>query len=194
MGSPWVEERYPTSLEVCRALLRQHDHPAGIAFLDALDACRAYKASLRGMPALKLVPAIRAYRNDKRDKWDYVAIDSEMAAYGVPLSPGQVLYHGGEWNGGKQMAAGDQVTVPRVLSTAWTPQVALWHARSRPGRSLHVLTVAPGVSVRAIAFKNRRTEQLGHEREVLVEAGTVLTCTKVHAMKPVPVVECLLSR
>jgi hypothetical protein len=175
------------------ALLGQHDHPAGTAFLDALDASQAYKSCLRGMPALKLVPALRAYRNEERDKWDYVAIDAEMAAYGVELAAGQVLYHGGEWNGGKQMEVEDRVAISRVLSTAWTPQVALWHARRMPGRSLHVLTVAKGASVKAVAFKNRRTEQLGHEREVLVEAGTVLTCTKVHAVTPVPIVECLLS-
>jgi hypothetical protein len=194
MGRPWVQEQYPSVLSVWQALLGQHDHPAGVAFLSALDACEEYKDCLRRTPALNTVPATRAYRKDKRDKWDYTAIDAEMARYGIPLAVGQVLYHGGDWNDGAPMEVGDAVTVPRVLSTTWTPQVALWHARHPPGRRLFVLSVAPGASVKAFAFKNRRTERLGHEREVLVEAGAVLTCTKVYTTSPLPVVECLLSR
>ena len=194
IGQPWAQDRYPTALDVCQALLKQHDHAAGNAFLASLDARKEYKACLRGMPALKLTPALRSYRNEKREKWDYAAIDTEMAKYGVPLAANQVLYHGGEWNSDKPMAVGDQVTVPRVLSTTWTPQVALWHARRMPGRSLLVLSVARGAVVKAFAFQNRRTEQLGHEREVLVEAGAVLTCTKLHPSPTIPIVECSLSR
>ncbi len=194
MGDPWVQQHYPLPSDVWQALLVQHDHPAGIAFLESLDGCREYKTCLRAMPALKLVPAVRSYRNDKRDKWNYPAIDAEMALHGLPLSVGQVLYHGGEWNGGSTMAVGATVTVPRVLSTSWTPQVALTHARSVPGRCLFVLRIAPGMPVRALPLKNRKNEQLGHEREVLVEAGVVLTCTKVHVTGKVPVIECSMGR
>lgn len=194
MGCPWVQCHYPTPLHVCQALLKQQDHAAGIAFSTALAASPAYQAWLQAMPDLKQVPALRAYRNDPRNKWSFPAIDGEMRTHGLELAPHQVLYHGGDLGYGRPLVVGDQRTLDRVLSTTWTPQVALSHTRRMPGRSLLVLSVSPGSAVTAFAFQNRSTEHMGHELEVLVEAGAVLTCTRVHATIPFPTVECSLSR
>jgi len=183
-------------MQVCQALLGQHDHPAGTAFEKGLEACKGYQDCLRAMLALKLVSAIRTYRNYSAKKRDYNAIDAEMLAHGLPLPATQILYRGCIWNDGKAPIAGDIKKMPQVMSTSWTPQVALWHARKAKGGSLLILTVTPGPNptLKAFAFKNRRSEALGHELEVLVEAGAVLTCTEVHETAPIQIIECTLGR
>lgn len=195
MEQPWAPTTYADALEIGRCLAANRlNGTASNSAEDSLTANSTYPSWTKGMPDLRRVPAIRNYRNGRRESWDSVAVDAEIHAHGSHLPPGQIVFHGGIWRDGKTASVGDKLTFPHALSTSLLPQVAVSHtAKHEDLGSLWILTVASGASPVALAFKNRHTENLGHEYEVLVAGGAVVICVAWHATKPFSVIECSLA-
>lgn len=137
----------------------------------ALKRSAEYRAWQSAMPP-RTPKAIARYQKDY-EKSDLSAVSKEIETYGVTLSVGQRLYHGGRWWGG------DSQITTRPLSTSLCPQVALrnveWGAKAYDaGRiDLFVLRIASSTN-KVFVFKRRGTS-LGHESEVLITSGARLT-------------------
>lgn len=138
---------------------------------NALDATTGLKSWLGAMPS-KTPAGIAKYQNQFAI-CDLAAVANDLTSFGVNLTVGQQLFHGGFW------AQSSPFTTAKVLSTSLCPQVALRNAEFKAkaydaGRvDLWVLRVA-GPDVKAFVFKHRGT-RLGHEKEVLIATGVKLT-------------------
>lgn len=140
----------------------------------ALNESSDYKAWQKDMPSCTPKELSKYQQNYKQS--DLALVSEEIAKEGKLLSSGQFLFHGGLWPNGKSFV------LTRPLSTSLCPQVALRNAEYKAkaydaGRiDLWVLQVQRP-NVRAFVYKNKGTN-LGHEKEVLIGAGSRLTLTR----------------
>lgn len=158
----------------------------------ALDVDPAYRAAVSAMPTLREAKEIARYRKDYPLN-DYGPVEAEVQAMGLPLSQGQVLFHGGAWPGSALPSPGMSFMTPTVLSTSLSPQVAGVHAYSDKQRngtatSLWMLRVANGSTTPAFAFNPSRGQTHGHERELLLGKGALIRCIGVEMRGTMPLI------
>lgn len=84
------------SLEHAQLAVELFDNLLPSLIEERLDTLPAFKTARRSMPLLKDIPAIRKYRVNHR-LHSPAAVDVEMLAHGLPLHPGQMLFHGGSY-------------------------------------------------------------------------------------------------
>lgn len=135
---------------------------------DRLASLAAYRDGNRLMPPLRDVPAIAKYRVEQKTS-DLVAVDEELEAYGLPLTPGQVVFHGGPWP-----TAASTLTTNIPLSTTLCAEVAKAHSYYHSDHAVWVITAAPNSSAKCYLFRNARNQTHGHETEILIKAGSTL--------------------
>jgi hypothetical protein len=195
VSPPRPSVTFPDALSIARCLAKDRlNGDASSAAERAIGSNSEYKTWTKSTPALKAVPAVHNYRNGNPSSWNHFGVDAEVRMHGMFLPAGQELFHGGIWPGTIPASPGDLAHFTGVLSTSIDPQVAVAHAASHGAQGVvWLLTVPLGTSLQALALRNRRSERLGHEREVLIQAGAVVTCTQWHATSPFPVVECTLA-
>lgn len=145
-----------------------------------LSKSPVYKEWQRAMPS-KTPAAISKYQTDYTH-CDLDEVSKEIELYGVPLNPGQCLFHGGLWTGGSSTVTG------RPLSTSLCPQVALKNAEYKAkaydaGRLDLIVLRITDLTTKAFVFKKNGTK-LGHEREVLMASGLLLTLKNVTLIRP----------
>ena len=194
-ASAWAPAVWPTPLDLALCFAGNRvNGAASNAAERALKVNSSYKTCTSFMPILKTVTAISTYRKGHKSDWNQKAIDCEIRKHGRLLPASQVLYHGGIWDKGAPCCTGSKSTNPDVLSTSWLPQVAAAHAATHGQHgSLWVITVEHGASLLAVCFKGRLTERLHDEFEVLIQSGTVLTCTSWRSTAGFPVIECSIA-
>lgn len=137
----------------------------------ALSNSQAYKAWLSAMPSRTPAELSRYQKEFQRS--DLSAASGEIDQNGSTLSSGQCLFHGGLWPGGRCLIT------QRPLSTSLCPQVALrnaeYNAKAYDAGRLDLLVLrANNPKTKAFVFKRKGTN-LGHESEVLLASGAILT-------------------
>lgn len=147
---------------------------------DALNNSVDYRSWQNTMPSCT-PPEIARYQNDYENS-DYNAVSQEIEQYGSLLSPGQSLFHGGHWKGGRSHV------IERPLSTSLCPQVALLNALHKgkaydAGRLDLLMLRAAAPQSKVFAFKNKGAN-LSHESEVLVNRGAQLTLIATTPVQP----------
>ncbi|WP_219118438.1 hypothetical protein [Janthinobacterium sp. UMAB-56] len=143
-----------------------------------LNAVPSFSEARAEMPRLQDIPAINKYRNSY-PHYDAARVDIEMAKFGRPLHPGQVIFHGGIYprdSAGKQFA---KFTSTAVISTSLCAQVAATHSSYHTPKDVWILRIASGSNTRAIVF-GHRGQNLGHEREVLLSKNAQFTLQGIH--------------
>lgn len=120
-------------------------------------------------------PALAKYKKDYRN-CDKAQADKEIKGLDITLTTEQLLYHGGVLN----IADGAQTLTP--LSTTFNPLVAFVEAKDR-GKAfdagvvhINILKIVNN-QIKVYPYKFQNT--LGHEDEVLLEAGVTLRRTKM---------------
>lgn len=147
------------------------DNRFGNHIQTALSNSQAYKAWLSAMPSRTPAELSRYQKDFPRS--DLSAASQEIDQNGSTLSPGQCLFHGGLWPGGRCLIT------QRPLSTSLCPQVALRNAEHNAkaydaGRLDLFVLRANNPKTKAFVFKRKGTN-LGHESEVLLASGAILT-------------------
>lgn len=123
------------------------------------------------MPPLKDVPEISKYRK-LYPNFCSDGVAREIATYGLPLSQGQVLFHGGPIPRSGQSAQPDaffQSTSP--LSTTLCAQVAAVHSLYHQPKELWIISASENTSTKAFVFANTPNQTHGHETEILLAPG-----------------------
>lgn len=143
-----------------------------------LSALRSFKAARAEMPRLQDIPAIYEYRNSY-PHYDAARVDTEMATYGRPLHPGQVLFHGGEYPRDSTGRPLTGFTRSEVFSTSLCAQVAATHSSYHTPKDVWVVRIASGSTTQAIVFGHKR-QTLGHEREVLLAKNVQFTLRGIY--------------
>lgn len=144
-----------------------------------LSALRSFKAARAEMPRLQDIPAIYEYRNSY-PHYDAARVDTEMATYGRPLHPGQVLFHGGEYPRDSTGRLLTGFTRSAVFSTSLCAQVAATHSSYHTPKDVWVVRIASGSTTQAIVF-GHKGQTLGHEREVLLAKNVQFTLRGIHS-------------
>lgn len=145
---------------------------------EKLSVLRSFKAARTEMPRLQDIPAIHEYRNAYPD-YDAAKVDTEMAKYGRPLHPGQVLFHGGEYPRDSTGAPLTRFTSSKVLSTSLCAQIAATHSSYHTQKDVWVVRIM-SMSTQAIVF-GHRGQKLGHEMEVLLAKNVQFTLRRTHS-------------
>ncbi|WP_121308224.1 hypothetical protein [Paraburkholderia sp. BL17N1] len=117
-GRDQLLEEVRTPLKAARYMAKVGaDNGLGKFINDALSDNHAHKAWRDTMPSR--TPAAIAKYQKEFPAYDPAAVDAEIAACGVHLPVGQILYHGGLWMGG----ASGSFTTTWPLSTTLCPQL-----------------------------------------------------------------------
>lgn len=115
---------------------------------------------------------------------DKAQVDADIKSMGITMSLGQIVYHGG-------VLAVDQtqnsVTLSAPLSTTFNPTVArneaLYKGKAYLSNALHINVIKlQNTNLRAFPFKSK--SRMGHEAEVLFEAGIKLKKTNDNLINP----------
>lgn len=164
--------RISNALEAADYMARvAHDNGFSNHIQTALSNSQAYKAWQSAMPSITPAEISRYQKDFQRS--DLSAVSREIDQNGSTLSPGQCLFHGGLWPGGRCLIT------QRPLSTSLCPQVALRNADYKAkaydaGRIDLFVLRANNPKTKAFVFKRKGTK-LGHESEVLLASGAILT-------------------
>ena len=164
--------RVTSPLEAARYLVRVAADNGIDDFVNDALGSEPLRAAWQAVMPARTPSELSRYQREY-SKSDLAEVDGVINTVGVPLSPGQTLFHGGLWP-----ANTDQLVCTRPLSTTFCPQVALRNAEHR-GKAyetnrldLFVLQIQTS-RTKAFAFKRVGT-QLGHENEVVLAAGATL--------------------
>lgn len=144
-----------------------------------LKTLPSFKAARAEMPRLQDIPAIYKYRNSY-PHYDAASVDAELATYGRPLHPGQVLFHGGEYprdSTGTPLAG---FVRSEVFSTSLCAQVAATHSSYHTPKDVWVVRIARGSITQAIVF-GHKGQSLGHEMEILLAKNVQFTLQGTHS-------------
>lgn len=144
-----------------------------------LKTLPSFKAARAEMPRLQDIPAIYKYRNSY-PHYDAASVDAELATYGRPLHPGQVLFHGGEY---PRDSTGTPLTGfvrSEVFSTSLCAQVAATHSSYHTPKDVWVVRIARGSITQAIVF-GHKGQSLGHEMEILLAKNVQFTLQGTHS-------------
>lgn len=161
-----------TPLELAEHFL---EHPADARLIrameDALQQSAQHAEWRRAMPK-KTPKELTTYQREF-SRADMVAVDSAIHEHGCLIPPGQTLFHAGMW----PATASAMLTTDRPLSTTLLPSVALrnaeWGGKAYRAGQLHLWVLHIEVAVKAFVYRTSGT-QLGHEAEVLLQAGVRL--------------------
>lgn len=173
--------RMPTSREVVSVVYNHFQAATHIAqtpmdgefewFVDAALSRDSAYSDLRGMMPAETPPALLDYQ-EKHTSYNRRRFESEVDEFGVYLSAGQVLYHGGLW----PMNA-DRFVTNRPFSTTFNPQKA-WNIAGHNGKAyragrldIFVVTVSASSTK---SYHYTPDSQHGHEREVVFATGAKL--------------------
>ncbi len=173
--------RMPTQREVVSVVYNHFQAAIHIAktpmdgefewFVDAALSEDSAYSDLRGMMPVETPPALLDYQ-EKHTSYNRRHFESELDEFGVYLSRGQVIYHGGLW----PMNV-DRFVTDRPLSTTFNPQkawlVAVHNGKAyRAGRlDIFVITVSASSTK---SYHYTPDSQHGHEREVVFATGAEL--------------------
>lgn len=142
---------------------------------EQLDASAAYKEWRAAMPSR--TPACLSQYQQRYPDYDPPAVQDTVTGHGILLPAGQVLFHGGSWDA----SFGAEFVTDRPLSTSLSPNVAFMNAVHR-GKAydagkidLWVVAVV-NPDIRGFVFRRKGTS-MGHELEVLLQAGIRLRLT-----------------
>lgn len=146
---------------------------------EKLSSLQSFKAARAVMPRLQDIPAIRKYRNSY-PHYDAVGVDDEIATYGHPLHPGQVLFHGGAYPRDEMGWPLEEFNGSEVFSTSLCAQVAATHSSYHTPKDVWIVRIASRSTTKAIIFGHKR-QTLGHEREVLLAKNVQFTLREIHS-------------
>ena len=97
-------------------------------------------------------------------------VDAEIKTIGAVLTPGQVLFHGGNL---------PQGTLPRQLSTTFCPNVAisesLWKGKADAIGQVNIYVITVQASNTCVYVYNQSRGKLSNEKEVLFASGAILS-------------------
>lgn len=159
--------------------VNRHDNLLPSLIEARLSALPSFKKVRAKMPRLCDIRAIYEYRNSY-PHYDAANVDAELATYGQPLHPGQVLFHGGQYprdNTGRPLT---EFTRPEVFSTSLCAQVAATHSSYHTPKDVWIVRIASGSTIKAIVFKHKG-QLLSHEREVLLAKNVQFTLRGTHS-------------
>ncbi|WP_355582728.1 hypothetical protein [Xanthomonas cannabis] len=148
---------------------------------DKLPTSLGYKRLRSSMPKTTPVP-IRNYRQRGASSRTDGFLDA-VANNATALALGQVLFHGGAWEPG---ATPTQLQFP--LSTSFCPEMALrnaaWGGKAWASGYVNLLHIrVSSHDVRGFVCSLRSTK--GHENEVILAQGTLLTAMAAEEISPI---------
>ena len=148
-----------------------------------LKQSSSYKDALGLMPNLSSVRGLWNYRN-RHGAHSQDDVINELSAFGLTLSPGQVVFHGGIYprdNGTDEPLV--EFATDRPLSSSLCAQVAAVHSLYHDPKEIWIITANESPTTKAFFFSNSRRQNLGHEVEVLIAPGAKITLKNVTSHK-----------
>lgn len=146
------------------------DNGLGFFIDDALTASAEYQ-QLRALMPLNDPEALSSYQGTFDDE-GFAEADSAINQYGISLSEGQTLFHGGLW-----LHRSDWFKTQRPFSTSFCPQVALrngeWRGKAFDAGRVDLMVVHV-VQPKTKAFAYSRQGDHGNEKEVVFASGAEL--------------------
>ncbi|WLG25990.1 hypothetical protein [Pseudomonas lurida] len=153
-----------------RMLLKRSDNGLENHVNGALYASNEYRA-LRGLMPMHEPEALTSYQGSFTEQ-DWATADAAINAYGIEMSEGQILFHGGLWPSDSLT-----FTTTRPFSTSFCPQVALRNAEWR-GKAFDAgrvdLMVVRVTQPRAKAYAYNLEGEHGNEKEIVFASGAKL--------------------
>lgn len=144
-----------------------------------LEQSDSYRNALKLMPNLSSVKGLWNYRN-RHGAHDQDEVIRDLEAFGMPLGPGQTLFHGGIY---PRNEITDEPLVnfitDRPLSSSLCAQVAAVHSLYHDPKDVWIITVKESSATKAFFFSNSRRQNLGHEIEVLISPGAKINLINV---------------
>lgn len=158
---------YSTWVELIEDIALNNGNGKGRSAIEsALKGSSIYKDWQRGMPFLKDVPNIRAFRTQKKAKVDTNLVNSEIRQRGESFMIGQVLYSGGDFKSKKICVSNGPI------STTVNPSVAWWHAKEINGE-IGVLRIC-SEKIKGFAYSINKNQIHHGEFEVVLQNNITL--------------------
>lgn len=133
-----------------------------------LDSSPEFNNMLRNMP--KDIPSSIDDYKQKYPACDLGQVSTDINDFGILLSEGQYLFHGGRC----RLEVGDVLVTDRPLSTSFCPQVALrnaeWRGKAYDSGEVHLIVLRVKDPTTKTYVFNIESE-LGYEKEVLFSSG-----------------------
>jgi hypothetical protein len=173
-------------------------------YREAFNAARKLAKKSKSLPTFRETPHSKKYQQTSRGDVD--SINSEIDNFGLYLSCGQVLFHGGDTQSPEQ-----SFTTSHQFSTTFCPQIAAWHAYNdgigKWGRknsahpleaenpTIWILEVSASLNKKALIF-HKGGANMSDEMEAVFETGVTVTplqVTKYEAYKLVTIVQASIT-
>lgn len=161
-----------THSEAASYLLLEHaDNGLAQHIEKALESSTEYRQLLKQMP--KSTPkALTTYQSRFSDA-DIAQADNAIKAYGILISEGQILFHGGHWTSHEP-----SIVTLHPFSTSFCPQVALrnaeWKGKAYNSGRIDLMVVrVTNPKTKAYVYNLRGKH--AHEKEVVFASGALLT-------------------
>ena len=129
------------------------------------------------------IPSLETYQK-KYAKCNKALVDADIKKLNITMTPNQFLYHGGVLNVNNTV---NSVVLTAPLSTTFHPDIALneatYKGKAYRSNALHINVIKvinPNVKV----YPFRPGSKMGHEGEVLFEAGITLNKIKDTIVNP----------
>ena len=125
-----------------------------------------------------VTPKICSQYQNSYPNFNQQELENELRSINKFLCAGQVLFHGGYWNYGKELI------LSKPLSTSFSPQVALRNGEHLSKTyhcgylDLWVITTCSS-STPVFSFRIDHRNRMGHEKEVLLNSGAKLTLNSI---------------
>lgn len=159
---------------------------------EKLSSLLSYKSALQQMPNLSSVKGLSDYRK-RFPNYNTSLVNNELHQYGVHLSSGQILFHGGIYPKDVDNAPMQSFITDRPLSTTLCAQVASVHSNYHQPNELWIIRVASNSTTKAFVFNNDTRQTHGHETEVLFATGAKVTLSNHYQVQGYSIFELELA-
>jgi hypothetical protein len=159
---------------------------------DKLANLEAYKDVLNSMPNLSAVVGLKNYRQ-KHPKHDETKVLGELKKFGLFLTSGQAVFHGGVFPKDTNNIPLNSFVTDRPLSTSLCAQVASVHSLYHKPNNIWLIRIANNSKVKAFVYSNDSRQTHGHETEVLIEGGTPVKLQSTFQVKDFTIFEVELG-
>jgi len=136
---------------------------------DKLANISAYKEAQGLMPNLTQAKGLRDYRQ-KHPSHDPISVSNELGQYGLPLTEGQILFHGGIFPTNLNQPTKSFLT-NCPLSTTLCAQVAAVHSLNHEPKNIWLIRVTKNSTTKAVVYSNDNRQTHSHETEILIGEG-----------------------
>jgi hypothetical protein len=137
---------------------------------EKLSNLDSYKNTIKSMPNLSRVNGLKNYRQ-KHPNHDNNTLTADIEQYGLLLSSGQVVFHGGLFPRDANGIPLQKFTTDRFLSTTLCAQVAAVHSFYHTPKEVWLIRITQEAKLKAFVYSNDSRQTHGHETEILLDRG-----------------------